>query len=113
MTEVHSIRHERACGWLSWAARRGVGAFGRVWCRVTAVCDNPAATETPRHAASPAMSSTGRRPVVGGFVVERVETVGMTDEQYERAVNALATLIVCWTIGREPDGARPGQAGSD
>jgi len=32
-------------------------------------------------------------------VVERVETVPMTAEQYERAVNALATLIVEWTTG--------------
>jgi hypothetical protein len=58
------------------------------------------------------MASTGRRSVVGGFVVERVETVGLTDEQYERAVNALATLIVGWTVGHKPDGARPGQADS-
>lgn len=30
-------------------------------------------------------------------MVERVETVPMTAEQYEQAVNALATLIVKWT----------------
>ncbi len=29
-------------------------------------------------------------------VIERVETVPMTAVQYERAVNALATLIVEW-----------------
>jgi hypothetical protein len=98
---------------LSWGVTAGVGAFGRVWCLVTAVCDDPAATDTPRHAASPAMSSTGCRPVVAGFVVERVETVGMTDEQYEQAVNTLATLIVRWTTGHEHDSACPGQADSD
>jgi hypothetical protein len=31
--------------------------------------------------------------MVGSFVVQRVETVSMTDEQYEEAVDTLATLI--------------------
>jgi hypothetical protein len=59
------------------------------------------------------MSPTRRRPAVGGFVVERVETVVMTDEQYNQAVNALATLITRWATGHERDSARPGQADSD
>ena len=33
------------------------------------------------------------------YVIERIETVPMTAEQYEQAVNALATLIVEWTTG--------------
>jgi hypothetical protein len=45
--------------------------------------------------------------------VERVETVVMTDEQYNQAVNALATLITRWATGHERDSARPGQADSD
>ena len=68
---------------------------------MTAVWNVPAAAKARSDMTSPAMSSTGRRPVVGRFVVQRVETVGMTDEQYEEAVNTLATLIVHWTTGHE------------
>lgn len=34
------------------------------------------------------------------YMIEQVETVPMTAEQYDRAVNALATLIVGWTTSR-------------
>jgi hypothetical protein len=51
--------------------------------------------------------------MVGRFVVQRVETAGMTDEQYEEAVNTLATLIVRWTTSHEQDSAHRGQAESD
>lgn len=34
------------------------------------------------------------------YVIEQIETVPMTAEQYDRAVNALATLIVKWAQGR-------------
>jgi hypothetical protein len=74
------------------------------------VCGAPAAANARSDTTLPAMSSTGRRPVVGRFVVQRVETVGMTDKQYEEAVNTLATLIVRWTTGHEQDSARCGQA---
>ncbi len=33
------------------------------------------------------------------YMIERIETVRMTAQQYEQAVNALATLIVEWTTG--------------
>ncbi|MEC3978725.1 hypothetical protein [Amycolatopsis sp. H20-H5] len=47
-------------------------------------------------------------------VVERVETVPMTAEQYEQAVNALATLIVEWTTGlRGHSGMTPGHPEAD
>jgi hypothetical protein len=59
------------------------------------------------------MSSTGRRPVVSRFVVEQVDTVVMTDEQYEQAVNTVAALIIRWTTGHEHDSARPGRADFD
>jgi hypothetical protein len=38
--------------------------------------------------------------VGGDYVVDQLETVPMTAEQYDRAVNALATLIVEWMTGR-------------
>jgi hypothetical protein len=34
------------------------------------------------------------------FVIERIETVPMTAEQYDQAVSALARLIVEWTTRR-------------
>jgi hypothetical protein len=44
-------------------------------------------------------------------VVERAETVPMTAEQYERAVNALATLIVEWmTSPGQLDGTTSGHS---
>jgi hypothetical protein len=72
------------------------------------VCDEPAATETERQA-----TSSRRRLVVDRFVVDGVETVAMTDEHYEQAVNALVTLIVGWAADLEQSSARPGQADSD
>jgi hypothetical protein len=42
---------------------------------------------------------------VGEFVVEQVETVAMTDQQYQTAVTTLATLIVDWVTGVESAGA--------
>jgi hypothetical protein len=39
----------------------------------------------------------GRRP---DYVIEQIETVPMTAEQYDQAVNALARLIVEWTTSR-------------
>lgn len=37
------------------------------------------------------------------YVVDQIETVPMTAEQYERAVSALATLIVEWATSRRRD----------
>ena len=51
-------------------------------------------------------------PSAAGFVVEGVETVAMTDEHYEQAVDALATLIVRWAADREQNSPRPGRANS-
>jgi hypothetical protein len=76
---------------------------------VAAVRDNSAVTECD--AASPAASSKRRR-AAAGFVVEGVETVAMTDEHYEQAVDALATLIVRWAADREQSSPRPGRANS-
>ena len=42
------------------------------------------------------------------YLIDRIETVSMTAEQYDRAVNALATLIVEWAHGRQkPTGMTP------
>jgi hypothetical protein len=64
---------------------------------------------------------TGQRPrdyrlAVAGFLVERVETVGMTDEQYDQAVNALATLFVgggWWPALPDDRYQHPGTGGAD
>jgi hypothetical protein len=37
------------------------------------------------------------------YVVDQIETVPMTTEQYEQAVSALATLIVEWATSRHRD----------
>jgi hypothetical protein len=45
------------------------------------------------------------------YVIERIEAVPMTAEQYEQAVNALATLIVEWVASsRRPDGMTSGHS---
>lgn len=48
------------------------------------------------------------------YVIERIETVAMTAEQYDQAVDALATLIVDWTTClRAPDGATSGHSDAE
>jgi hypothetical protein len=49
------------------------------------------------------------------YVVERIETVPMTAEQYDRAVSALATLIVEWATGRHKPASmtQPGHSTGD
>jgi hypothetical protein len=51
-------------------------------------------------AASPMRPSIRRRATTRAFSIESVETVAMTAEQYEDAVNALASLIVAWMRSR-------------
>lgn len=47
------------------------------------------------------------------YVVDQIETVPMTAEQYEQAVSALATLIVEWAASRRRDNSMtPGMASS-
>lgn len=79
---------------------------------MSAVSNDPAATTASPAVAAPALFST-KRPALGEFVVERVETVAMTDQQYETAVTTLATLIVECANGAGSDGARPGHTGPD
>ena len=48
------------------------------------------------------------------FEVDRIETVEMTAQQYEQAVNALATLIAQWMRTRHlPDNTTSGHPDSD
>ena len=48
------------------------------------------------------------------YVIERIETVQIAAEQYDQAVNALATLIVEWAMSRRgPDGVAPGHSAGD
>lgn len=45
------------------------------------------------------------------YVVDQIETVPMTAEQYEQAVSALATLIVEWATSRRGrDNVTPGHS---
>jgi hypothetical protein len=45
------------------------------------------------------------------YVIEQIETVPMSVEQYEQAVNALATLIVGWATSlRGHDSMAPGHS---
>ena len=48
------------------------------------------------------------------YMVEQIETAPMTPEQYDRAVNAFATLIVKWTTSRrECDDMLPDHSDGD
>ncbi|WP_242545459.1 hypothetical protein [Amycolatopsis sp. MtRt-6] len=48
------------------------------------------------------------------YVIEQIETVPMTAEQYDQAVNAFATLIVEWATSRRGlDGMAPGHSAED
>jgi hypothetical protein len=83
-----------------------------MWCEVSAMHDL-AAVEARSGATLPAVGPIRRHPAVGEFVVERVETVIMTDGQYEQAVNTLATLIVGWATGGKQGSAGRGHVESD
>jgi hypothetical protein len=48
------------------------------------------------------------------YVIDHIETVPMTAEQYDEAVNAWARLIVAWAAGRfEPDSGKFGHPEGD
>lgn len=80
------------------------------------MCDDPVVGQSRRDAMPCAVPLVGRRRVVGEFTVDRIKTVVMTAEQYEQAVDVLATLIVHWmtTPGKhtalrlEPVSSHPG-----
>ncbi|WP_239394195.1 hypothetical protein [Frankia sp. CiP3] len=51
----------------------------------------------PAHAAAgTSPHSAGRQDVARHVDIERIETVPMTDEEYEDAVSALAELVLQW-----------------
>ncbi len=60
--------------------------------------DDPRAESTEAGSQSGARPSrkVRRQPVVRPMVIERVETIPITAEEYSRAVDALAGLILHW-----------------
>ncbi len=54
-------------------------------------------------AACPPPATRRREPVARSVIVERIETVTMTPEQRQAAVDALAELIVRWELAGAPN----------
>jgi hypothetical protein len=56
----------------------------------------------------------GGTPCRRGYAIDQIETVPMTAEQYDQAINALTTLIVKWAASLRGHGSMaPGHSGGD